>query len=658
MAQEIIKNIHLVNAPAGSGKTTTIKKMIGNILVEKPNDQILCITYTNRAADELKKGLDSSNIFIGTIHSFINQFINVYFSHRNMLELYFEIYEAKIKDRILNKDIDENVSQSNEKYIQKYETLNIETIRANVNKLSYNEAEFSALYYGQLSHNDLLSFSRSAIERFPILRTRLKSKFQTVFIDEYQDTSADALSIFIDAFKNTKTEVYLFGDKMQQIYKNYDGSLEEAFSQFDSTFKLSTNYRSAPVILSILNNLYNDPSFIQQADPDNNIKVDFAPRILLCKDLSKVVEDQSKEYPDTLTLFVLNQARFNSIGAGELYKRFSKMERYSFPSKYNAANILSDATNENPDALARLLFLLSDIFEKYNAHQFGGIIQLFKSNKMFCLSMYNVQKHSDKTSINQRLLKIKEFCFDSENFHNIKECLEKLLELEAVETTYIEDILNDEDYKSVLEVPFDEFNALTKYLADPTVSTQHGVKGESHNNVLFVAEDSSNPMVSIYSFFEVWSKHSISLRLLEDLYYDFGKQITNLEVKMGVKFSNLSKDTYTPWEDELIPAAERILESFSPSKVFVLLYKKSFEDYVAKPNKTKAVDCFKISRIYGVLSAYRLFYVGCSRARKNLTVLVDKNKIKTDVDTLIEKFKGAGFEVIDVDKKIRSKSIC
>jgi len=156
----------------------------------------------------------------------------------------------------------------------------------------------------------------------------------------------------------------------------------------------------------------------------------------------------------------------------------------------------------------------------------------------------------------------------------------------------------------------------------------------------------------------VWSKHSISLRLLEDLYYDFGKQITNLEVKMGVKFSNLSKDTYTPWEDELIPAAERILESFSPSKVFVLLYKKSFEDYVAKPNKTKAVDCFKISRIYGVLSAYGLFYVGCSRARKNLTVLVDKNKIKTDVDTLIEKFKGAGFEVIDVDKKIRSKSIC
>ena len=159
MAQEIINNIHLVNAPAGSGKTTTIKKMIGNILVERPNDQILCITYTNRAADELKKGLDSSNIFIGTIHSFINQFINVYFSHRNILDLYFEIYEAKIKDRILNKDIDENVCHSNEKYIQKHETLNIETIRANVNKLSYNEAEFSALYYGQLSHNDLLSFS-------------------------------------------------------------------------------------------------------------------------------------------------------------------------------------------------------------------------------------------------------------------------------------------------------------------------------------------------------------------------------------------------------------------------------------------------------------------------------------------------------------------
>lgn len=53
MVDEISKNIYLVNAPAGSGKTTRIRKMVERHLREQPDDNILCITYTNRAADEL-----------------------------------------------------------------------------------------------------------------------------------------------------------------------------------------------------------------------------------------------------------------------------------------------------------------------------------------------------------------------------------------------------------------------------------------------------------------------------------------------------------------------------------------------------------------------------------------------------------------------------
>ncbi len=54
MAGEV-KNCFLINAPAGSGKTTQIKTMIRQFIIESPNDNILCITYTNRAADELSK---------------------------------------------------------------------------------------------------------------------------------------------------------------------------------------------------------------------------------------------------------------------------------------------------------------------------------------------------------------------------------------------------------------------------------------------------------------------------------------------------------------------------------------------------------------------------------------------------------------------------
>ena len=55
MATKIVDNIFLVNAPAGSGKTTKIKSMIVNHKIKHPFDNILCITYTTRAAEELKK---------------------------------------------------------------------------------------------------------------------------------------------------------------------------------------------------------------------------------------------------------------------------------------------------------------------------------------------------------------------------------------------------------------------------------------------------------------------------------------------------------------------------------------------------------------------------------------------------------------------------
>lgn len=62
MVNEINENIFLVNAPAGSGKTTTIRKMVDKHLRTYKEDNILCITYTNRAAEELGKDIDSDTM--------------------------------------------------------------------------------------------------------------------------------------------------------------------------------------------------------------------------------------------------------------------------------------------------------------------------------------------------------------------------------------------------------------------------------------------------------------------------------------------------------------------------------------------------------------------------------------------------------------------
>ena len=75
-----LNNCYLINAPAGSGKTTEIKSMVQRCIIDNPKDNILCITYTNRAADELSKGILSKNVFIGTIHSFLHFFLKPYFA--------------------------------------------------------------------------------------------------------------------------------------------------------------------------------------------------------------------------------------------------------------------------------------------------------------------------------------------------------------------------------------------------------------------------------------------------------------------------------------------------------------------------------------------------------------------------------------------------
>ena len=109
MANELENNMYLVNAPAGSGKTTWIRNKIESCLNKNKNDNILCITYTNRAAEELGKNLDSNRVFFGTIHKFISDFVSSFFSHEDIIKLYFDIYKEQIYARIENKDNNENI---------------------------------------------------------------------------------------------------------------------------------------------------------------------------------------------------------------------------------------------------------------------------------------------------------------------------------------------------------------------------------------------------------------------------------------------------------------------------------------------------------------------------------------------------------------------
>lgn len=275
MADEVNENIFLVNAPAGSGKTTWIRQQVESYLLHNPKDNILCITYTNRAAEELGRDLEQSRVYFGTIHSFINDFIGSFFSHKEIIDLYWEVYETQIIERIRNIEQKKTWIESNERYKEKYGSLDLDIVRSNINKISYNETPFNSLLYGGLGHNDLITFTKLAVDRFPIIKKKISDKYQLIFIDEYQDTSADVLHIFYTSLVGKKSKLYLLGDKMQQIYKNYNGEFEEKLETFNRSVNLSINYRTTPKIVDILNYIYNDEALKQYPYEKNSREMNY-----------------------------------------------------------------------------------------------------------------------------------------------------------------------------------------------------------------------------------------------------------------------------------------------------------------------------------------------------------------------------------------------
>lgn len=645
---DAVKNCFLINAPAGSGKTTRIKSMVRRFMLENPKDNILCITYTNRAAEELARDLKSEHIFVGTIHSFLHNFMQRYFAHSDILRLYFERYEEAIKQRIENAAGDAHIAESNEKYKEKYGQLDYETVQKNIHQVFYNESSFNSLYYGGLCHDDLVSFSKCIFDRFPVIRRRISLHYQYIFIDEYQDTMSDVLNIFYAAVSETSSQLYLFGDRMQQIYMNYDGSFEERFALFDLV-KMSTNYRSVTEIVNILNKLYHDSEFDQDNSDDmKRLKPDFPPRVIVTNAVSSMLARIQNSDPDTLVLYLLNKERFSAIDASNLFQAFSRMEKYSYGRSYTPVDVLTASYEDNPDPLLKLSYCVVRMAKDFQKRQYGSIIQNIKSNKsMFCQETCSIKSHSDKIRLFQDLTLV--FSVIQDGTKTISDLLLSLEETSLADRTYVGNVLADKENAEALAVPAIELMRVLDYLDDPKVSTQHGVKGESHNSVVFVADDSSStPIVYMYRFFDLMCQVPISLQSFNQFYYAYAGELADLQNTLKMKIRELKSADYTRSENEILQKANAIVARFSTDPYFQHICQDKYTAYLSKPGVTRAKGCLKASDVLGILSAYKLFYVGCSRARKNLTILLDLSKLQGDLQKQKEMFKELGFFVEEV----------
>lgn len=647
MADAIVENLFLVNAPAGSGKTTWIRKNVRKYLLQNPNDNVLCITYTNRAAEELGKDVDSNRVYFGTIHSFINDFIGSFFSHKSILELYWEVYKNQIVERIENISQNGNWAESNMRYIEKYGGLTPEIVRSNITMISYNQAPFNSLYRGALGHDDLISFTRLAVERFPVIKKKISDKYQVVFIDEYQDTATDVLQIFYSSMIGKKSKLYLLGDKMQQIYRNYNGEFETYFNIFNKSINLSVNYRTTPKIVSILNKIYNDECYKQTAyEKNKDENMDFLPEVRIVTDIEKNVSELMEQYKDSLILYLSNKSRFYNIGVGELYDAYSGMEKYSFGKKYNAVDVLTKEEIRENDALLSFLFTVNIIVDYFTKEFYGEVFRIIrKAGTYFNCEKFSIRKHIDKHLVKDKLDDI--VALYNELSTTVDDFLSLCVEKKYIREEFYSAVVEENDYQLVKNVKVQEVKVLADYMSDPKISTQHGVKGESHDTVVFVADNSrSNPVVHMSKFFEMWSNIDITLSEFDAFYYIYSQMLNQIENKIGMKCSQLKADTYISVASIIDEELQAFTKKNETNPYYIQLLKVKMDKYFGKKNVTNVKECLKEGTVYGPLCAYRLFYVGCSRAKRNLVIMINKKDIEGFEDKLRNKLMITGFNVL------------
>ncbi len=271
----------LILAGAGSGKTTVlinrIAYLIGGLNV-RPY-QILAITFTNKAATELKNrlvnmlGSDGDEVFASTFHSMCVRFLRRdidkigYSSDFNIFDRADQTTVVKecLKELNVDSEIFNHKTVLNEISRAKDELETPDDMKKN-NPFDFKKGVISDIYqlyqkklktYNALDFDDIIMLTVKLFEEHPDVLEFYQRKFKYVMVDEYQDTNHaqyKLVSMIADGYKN----FCVVGDDDQSIYKFRGADIENILSfekQYENAtvIKLEENYRSTQNILDAAN---------------------------------------------------------------------------------------------------------------------------------------------------------------------------------------------------------------------------------------------------------------------------------------------------------------------------------------------------------------------------------------------------------------------
>lgn len=338
----------LVVAGAGSGKTGAFTRRIAFIIGNGyGTDSILAVTFTNKAADEMRKRVakyigeeNAKKIMMGTFHSTCVELLRQ-FGREIGVPRYFTIYDAGDAKQILKETMleltgttDDNMIRSCKEKISNMKNKLIDTYEANMRAVSPEDrlvARAYEKYQQKLAVNKALDFDDLIMKTVFLLRQSPKAKgycnnrFKFVMADEVQDTN-DAQFELLELIAGNNN-IFVVGDDSQCIYCWRGANIDNIIKFKEKNpgcriIKFEQNYRSTQTIVNAGNALIKhntkrlDKTCFSVSDVGQPIKIHKAYNDLkecnfIVNEIRNLITYCGKKYKDVAILCRVNKLTRN-----------------------------------------------------------------------------------------------------------------------------------------------------------------------------------------------------------------------------------------------------------------------------------------------------------------------------------------------------------
>ncbi|MHC1708231.1 MAG: ATP-dependent helicase [Bacteroidales bacterium] len=276
----------MVVAGAGSGKTRVLTYKVAHLIQKGVEPfQILALTFTNKAANEMKERIiqlvnsnESRNVWMGTFHSVFARILRVE-GHFLGFPPEFSIYDTEDSKNLLKaiiKELNLDIKVYNPSYVlhrismAKSNLISVQEYQDDPELQGYDRhsqkpltGQIYSIYQARLfkfsamDFDDLLFFTNVIFRDFPEILFKYQQRFRFILVDEYQDTNYSQYLI-LKRLAAKNENICVVGDDAQSIYGFRGANIQNIFNfkkdyPDHKTFKLEQNYRSTQTIVNAAN---------------------------------------------------------------------------------------------------------------------------------------------------------------------------------------------------------------------------------------------------------------------------------------------------------------------------------------------------------------------------------------------------------------------